>query len=677
MMMSGTAVAAGLLVPLAAAAQDSGGQEIVVTGQGLPSPPGEAVYATAEIDRARIEANASGRMEDVLRDVAGLAQFRRSDSSSAHPTSQGITLRGLSGNAASRALLILDGVPQTDPFGGWVPFPAYLPERLAGVRVTRGGGSGYQGPGALAGTVELFSGTPAQIGKLDLRADYGSRNSVDAAAVGGANLGTGFVTLAGEYARSDGFTPTVEEDRGPVDRPAPYEQASLAARSVIQAGNNTELQANISAFTDKRDRGVDYTDIDSKGADASLRLVSRGNWAWSALGYLQVRQFASGFASINATRTVVTPSLNQYNVPATGVGGRFEIAPPIGNGVTLRLGTDIRAVSGRTEELYTFVSNQPTRQRIAGGDSLTAGGFADLSYETGPFTLNLGGRADHWSLTDGSLHEAPLSGVGAINNVAYPDRDGWEGTGRVGAAYKIDPAVTLRAAGYRGWRLPTLNELYRPYRVGADSTAANAALTPERLTGAEGGINLTPLAHFTASGTFYWNKLDDAIANVTLSVAPSGARTMQRQNVDNIEALGGELDLRWSDGPFNIAASYAYTDARVHASGAAAALNGKRPAQTAMNQASASAGWAQHGWGVSVTGRYVDPQFDDDQNTTVLKSAFTVDGSITAPITKGLSIEGRATNIFDARVETGVSGNDIVEQATPRTLWIGLRYRLR
>ncbi|UUY01428.1 Plug domain-containing protein [Sphingomonas sp. J315] len=58
---------------------------------------------------------------------------------SAHPTAQGISLRGIGGNASSRALLLLDGVPQADPFGGWVPFPATLPQRLARVRVTRGG----------------------------------------------------------------------------------------------------------------------------------------------------------------------------------------------------------------------------------------------------------------------------------------------------------------------------------------------------------------------------------------------------------------------------------------------------------------------------------------------------------------------------------------------------------
>ena len=81
-------------------------EEIVVTGQPLPASIGEAAYDVAVVERDRIVATASGRIEDVLRDVAGLTQFRRSDARSANATSQGATLRGLGGNASSRALLV-------------------------------------------------------------------------------------------------------------------------------------------------------------------------------------------------------------------------------------------------------------------------------------------------------------------------------------------------------------------------------------------------------------------------------------------------------------------------------------------------------------------------------------------------------------------------------------------
>lgn len=680
--------AAGLLLAAPARAQEApppSDPEIVVTGHGLDAPPGEAAYAVVTIDRARLADTASGRLDDVLRDVAGVAQFRRSDALSAHPTSQGITLRGLGGNASSRALLLLDGVPQADPFGGWVAFPAYLPDRLGSVRITRGGGSGYAGPGALAGTIELASGTPRELGPLRLGLAYGSRNSLDATGVGAAELGAGFVTVAGQYARGDGFVPTVAEDRGPIDRAAPYEQASLALRGVVELGG-TELQANVSGFRDRRDRGVDFTRIRSDGADASLRLVGRGRWGWSALAYLQARQFASGFASINDTRTAVTPSLDQYSVPATGLGGRVELQPPVGGGVTLRLGADARAVSGRTQELFTYVAGLPTRRRDAGGRSFTLGSFGDASFESGRLTLDAGARLDHWDIAGGHLLERALAGA-VVTDLGFADRDGWEATGRLGAAFRASGTVTLRAAAYRGWRLPTLNELYRPFRVGADATAANAALAPERLTGAETGLDIAPVRGLALHATGYWSRLDSAIANVTLANGPgtfpgvgfvsAAGVYRQRENLDSVEVRGVEADARYALGDFTLSASYAFADSRVHGSGAAAALNGLRPAQTAASQASATLGWHRRATGFALTARYTGPQFEDDQNTRRLAPAFTLDATVRVPVAAGFSVDARAENLADARVEAGISGPGVIERASPRTLWIGLRYAAR
>src|SRR5262245_32321203 len=196
-----------LLAPSCAFAQAKGDQEIVVTGRGLEAGLGEGAFDTTTIGRERLDGSASNRLEDILRDVAGFQNFRRTDARSANPTSQGVTLRSLGGNASSRALLVLDGVPQTDPFGGWVFWPAYDPRRLAEAHIVRGGGSGANGPGALAGTIELSS---AGLGELDGvvgQLAYGSRDSIDAFAGVALPFNEGFVSLSGSYARGDGFIP--------------------------------------------------------------------------------------------------------------------------------------------------------------------------------------------------------------------------------------------------------------------------------------------------------------------------------------------------------------------------------------------------------------------------------------------------------------------------------------
>lgn len=103
--------------------------EIIVTGRGLEPALSSSIYATTIIERETIVASPSGRIEDVLRNVAGFQQFRRSDSRSSNPSAQGVTLRALGGNATSRALVLLDGVPLADPFFGYIPLSAVPPGR--------------------------------------------------------------------------------------------------------------------------------------------------------------------------------------------------------------------------------------------------------------------------------------------------------------------------------------------------------------------------------------------------------------------------------------------------------------------------------------------------------------------------------------------------------------------
>lgn len=664
---------AALLIAAPALAEDG---EIVVTGQPLPASIGESAYDVATVERDRIVATASGRIEDVLRDVAGLTQFRRSDARSANATSQGATLRGLGGNASSRALLVLDGVPQSDPFGGWITWPAYVPERLGSVRVTRGGGSGAYGSGALAGTIEMDSiGTGEGLtGSLA----YGSRASVEGSALLSGKLGSGFGLVSASYARGDGFVPIVAGQRGPADIAAPYEQATLAARGVAPLDAQTELQASVLGFTDRRERGTILSQNGGDGADASLRLVHRGRWGVQALGYVQMRKFTSRAVAIDAARATVTQSVNQFNVPSTGLGGRLEVRPPLGEAVELRLGADVRRTTGETNEFFTYVAGKPTRLREAGGQSDTAGAFAELSAKIDALTLTGGVRADRWWIRDGRLVERTLATGATIRNELAPERQGWEPTARAGLAYDAGD-VTLRAAAYLGWRLPTLNELYRPFRVGADATAANPALAPERMKGVELGVDVRPANGVSLRATAFTNKLTDAIGNVTRGQGPGtfpgvgfvAGAYRQRVNIDAVRSNGVELDARLVRGDWQLGASYAYTDARIIGAGLAAALDGLRPAQVPTHTASATLGWR----GLSATARYVSAQFEDDSNSRRLNDALTLDAVAVLPVSDRMSLFVRGENVTDARVETAISATGIVERASPRTIWFGVRLR--
>jgi len=671
--------------PVLAQETDGPDQTIIVTGRDLAPGRGEDVFDVTVIGRDRLAYSASNRLEDVLRDVPGFQQFRRSDARSANPTSQGTTLRALGGNASSRALLVLDGVPQTDPFGGWIDWPALDPRRLGEVRVVRGGGTGADGPGALAGTIEMTSAAPDELGRLSAGLAYGSRNSLDAYAGLAMPLGPGFVTATASFARGDGFIPVVAAQRGPIDRPSPYRQASLALRAVTPVSAQLELQTNIAAFTDSRERGTPFSDIDTRGADASVRLVGRGALPFSALLYVQTRDFSNQFAAVGAGRATVNQTLDQYSVPATGLGARIELRPVAGP-AELRVGADWRETEGRTQELFQFLAGAPTRGRVAGGRTRTLGGFAELGWQRGAFTLSAGARLDRWWIEDGVLHERLLATGAFLTDTAFADRGGWEASGRAGMGWRPVERVTLRAAAYRGWRLPTLNELYRPFRVGPDATAANAALSPERLEGVEAGVDLRPAEGVRIGANLFANRLGDAISNVTLGQGPglfpgvgfvaAGGQFRQRQNVEAIISRGVEIDASVTIGRWRLAAGYSFADAEVKASGIARPLDGLRPAQAPRHSAVATLSWqSSSGALASLTGRYVGNQFEDDLNRQRIPDALTLDAVGLLPLTRTLMLEARAENLTDARIVAGISGAGIVERATPRALWIGLRWR--
>ncbi len=661
------------------------GEVIIVTGRGLPEALGESVYDTTRIDRERLTESASNRLEDILRDVPGFQLFRRSDSRSANPTSQGATLRALGGNASSRALLILDGVPQTDPFGGWVSWPAYSPQRLGLVRVTRGGGTGANGAGALAGTIELFSATPAQLRGIRGAIAYGSRDSLDAEAGLGVSLGAGFVSASASYARGDGFVPVVEEQRGAVDRSSPYEQTSVSVRAVAPVSSTIEFQSSGRWFSDNRERGTAFSGISTQGLDGAVRLVRNGRWRWSALGYVQTRQFRNSFAGVNAGRTSVSRVSEQHDVPSAGYGVRAEVRPPLGK-LELRFGGEWRETEGETRERFNFQNGAATRSRETGGRTRTLGAFTEAAWQSGALTLSGGARLDRWRISSGFLDERVLATGAMLNDVNFADRSGWAGTARTGVAWRAADAITLRTAAYLGWRLPTLNELYRPFRVGADATAANARLAPERLRGIEAGVEYRPTGDGRVGVTVFANRLEDAIANVTLGRGPGvfpgagfvadGGEYRQRRNLDAIRSKGIEVDGRLDFGSWSLAGGYSFADARVDASGPALPLHGLRPAQTPKHSLSSTLGWRGSGdVRASLSARFVSSQFEDDLNAQRLPDALTFDATASLPLTRALALEARAENFTNKRVVAAINGAGVIERATPRTLWIGLRLR--
>jgi outer membrane receptor protein involved in Fe transport len=646
-------------------AQDGEDKEpIIVTGRGLDATPSVVAYSTVEIDRDQIQSTGSGRIEDALSNVAGFQQFRRSDSRSANPTAQGVTLRALGGNASSRALVLLDGVPMLDPFFGHVPLGALSPNQLASIRVTRGGGAGPFGSGALAGTIELETADAQELGLVSGEVLVNDRGDTEAEASLAPQWDNGYAVVHGRWDRGDGFWTTPKDQRVPASAKAAFDGWSAGARVVQALGPEVELQVRGLAWEDDRTLRFEGADNWTRGEDVSVRVVGRGEWQFDALAYGQWRNFSN----IVISSTSFTKTLDQADTPASGYGGKLEIRPPVGGGHTLRIGSDFRQSQGDLAEFRYTAAGAGNGSRYAGGTNSDLGLFVEDDYTLGPVLLTGGLRADRWSIRDGYHRNLNAAG-GTLEDSVYPDRSGWDFSWRGGASVDVSRGVRLRAAAYTGLRLPTVNELYRPFVVFPVTTNANAALENERLRGFEAGLDVIADDGIEFSLTAFTNKVRNAIANVTVAT-----NTRQRQNLDAIRSQGIELSTHIGQGPLKFSGTLALTDSEVEASGIQAALDGNRPAQTPAFSASATLSYqptdAMH---FGATLRHVGKQFEGDLEDDALPAATTLDLFGEVEVLDRLSLVVRAENVFDEKVVTRNQAGSM-DLGAPATVWGGIRY---
>lgn len=651
-------------------------QDDVIVVTALAKPVGDEGYGTDVIVRDAIAASAANRIEDVLTRVPGFQQFRRSDSRSANPSAQGVTLRALGGNAASRTLVLLDGVPVADAFFGSVPFTALPTDSIGSVAITRGSGVGPFGAGALAGVVALTSRLAAAGWRNAASLNggsvaAGSRGAREAALSFAMPLGAGQFLAEARHDGGDGFLTTPADQRSAASVAARYRAQHLAVSAAIYAGAGAMLYPRISAYRDVRTLRFTGADSGSEGVDASFRLVrpatSPAAWGAEAIAWVQARDFSNIVVSAASFR----PTLDQRSTPSVGWGGKVELRPPGDTARrTLRFGLDVRGASGEAIEDVLAANGARTLTRRSGGNVVTIGAFGEAGEAIGRVTLTGGLRVDHWRLSDGRLREDSAAGVSIIDQ-RLPARSGTIASGRAALSWAVRDGLALRGAYYTGFRLPTLNELYRGFTLFPVTTRANAALEPERLTGWEAGVTWVPVAGTTLAVTGFDNRVADAIANVTIAT-----NLRQRRNIAHIRSRGVEASFESRIGAVTVSAGAAYSDARLRAaSGDAAArpLDGLRPAQSPRWSGAAELRWASaQGWAAAASVRHVGAQFEDDRGVDRLPPSTTADVLLRWPMGAALSGAIRVENIFDARVITRNAAGSI-DLGQPRTLWLELR----
>lgn len=673
---------------------------VVVSATRSPQDASSLPLTVDVVSAASLRDSPSLALDDTLRRSPAFSLFRRSGSLTANPTAQGVSLRGIGPSGASRALVLLDGVPVNDPFGGWIAWTKLPSASLDRVEIVRGGGSTAWGGSSLGGVIHLVSApllpsaapSPESVtywvtprGSVAATAGDFRTRGAEASAVLPSNSGRNAFRIDAASLATDGTK--LVRNPGRIDTPADLATSRGQLVWAHRLSDTTTLTTTARAWREDRGNGTPYQQNASEELFASATLAGSPRdaaiSAWAVTAYGQDQDYRSTFSAVNAARTAETPASDQYAVPATAAGlsaqAAFGDAAAPASAITT-IGFDARAVEGETRELffYNTASAAYLRERRAGGEQSVAGLFATHSRPLAPdVTLTLGARIDSTWRSGGFRRETVRATGAVLRDDAYADRDDVAFSPSAGLAWRATEALTARAAAYSAYRTPTLNELYRPFRVGPIQTLANPNLDPETLAGGELGLAWSPpSSRHGLRATVFQNHLADAVANVTLPAPPD---TRERRNLDSARIRGLEFGGHFAPEALpslRFEADYLLSDARVRSGGPdAAALDGKRLAQVPRHTLSAGVDWqATRALALDLRARWFSEQFEDDLNTLALGSATRLDLSVRYALTPRLGLVVALENLLDAEIETGRTSTGVVNVAPPRWARAELTY---
>ena len=653
-------------------------EQMTVTASRTEARVSDTAASVAVLSAEDLSTTAALTLDDALRQVPGFSLLRRSGSRTANPTSQGVSFRGVGPSGASRAVVLADGVPINDPFGGYVYWGRVPRESLSRIEVVQGGGSSLYGTDALGGVVNLIS-RDTRTTALSFETSYGNQQTPDFSLFTGGSLFKWAAQLSAEVFHTDGYVLVDEDERGLIDTKAGSEHKTLDLTIERLFADTGRVFLRGSLFDESRENGTPLQTNNTyiRQVTVGTDLQSPRYGSFSARGFALTQTYNQDFSAIAEDRNSEALTRSQ-RVPAQQVGGLSQWSRALGLRQTVVAGVDAREVRGASDELG-FAGGNLTIGVGSGGRERTIGVFGqDIIRITPSWILTLGIRGDRWRNYDALSTSRSLAGPvpGTPVVTTFKDRIETAFSPRISLLHKLTENIALMVSGYRAFRAPTLNELYRSFRVGSVLTQANSNLRAERLTGGEAGASFAAFDRkLNVRGTFFWSEIIRPIANVTLSVTPA-LITRQRQNLGRTRSRGMEVEAEARlTSSVIISGGYQFLDATVLSFPVNPVLEGLQIPQVPQHLGTFQVRYSNpRRLTLAFQGRSGSSQFDDDLNLFRLDPYFTLDMFASRSVGKGVEVFGALENLTGQRYDIGRT--PVRTQGPPVLARIGIRFNL-
>lgn len=495
---------------------------IIVTATRTEQSVTDAPATVTVVSRSDIELRRNQRLGDVLADVPGL-YVRSNTTGASFPSSAqaSIAIRGVP--RTTRTLVLVDGLPINSALSGGINLASVTVDELARVEVVRGPYSALYGGNAMAGVIHFITDAP-RANAASVRLEHGLSGVQSSAATVKAamrvNQRFAWSLLLG-YRESDSWAKTDEVVKVPTlgngitvvgaqltstpdGRPAllvgdkgarPWDQRNARLQFNVEPTNTDTIRASFT-YADYR---VGYTTPHTRLSDANGVAVFGGTVnAAPLLG--RVLLAATDFAAFTPTTerdmrfasqwqrsfddggsmtAHLGVSRHQFNFAQPALGASFDgglgtwtiqedgrsevdvsVRQPLTPQATVVFGGGLASLSlDRCDELAMSWRQAESRAQLLNrGEGRMRSGAAFVQLESllsSRLTVYAGARWDKF-VTDGS--------VAQYTTPSFDSRIGSRSlqqlSPKLALVFDIDPAWVVRSSVARGFRAPTLLDLY-------------------------------------------------------------------------------------------------------------------------------------------------------------------------------------------------------------------------
>lgn len=557
-----------------------------------------------------------------------------------HPTAQAVSLRGL---GSRRTLVLLDGVPLNDGFGGWINW-GLVPDNLQRIEIVPGGSSNLYGTWAMGGVIHLLTEPPGPGGGVRAEGRIGSLNTYSDsvnARYGNERVG---LSVDARWFHTNGFIPVPPYQRGPIDRTDDSRHEHLHGTFRAALDSRTVFTLSGQLFREDRTFGTPLSSATRTigGLSTGVQGETRRGDHWNVDAFAQWQTFR------NLT-SQITPSpllrLGEFRdriqvIPSNDFGGRAQYTMQATPTNRLAVGGDARAILAQSEE-QIFVQSGPIGRTLAEGKQVGGGLFAEwVSTTIERLTVTPSIRLDWWKNFDGRIESVTGSVTTPRNNVETALNP------KFALQYNLTEQLRAGASFYQAFRAPTLNELYRGFSFSGFQFLANENLNPERLTGGDAKIeaDVLPNRRLTIRLVVHHDEVKDQILFVT-----QNAFSARRQNVGRTGTDGGDIDLTahpldW----FTLKIGYAYADSTITSFPGDPSRVGKRVPNVSAHQVTTVMTVGNPDLvEMTIMGRYLSRQYADDLNTQPIADFVVLDAAVRKRLDRHWTVTLDVENLTD------------------------------